>query len=140
MDTTVILAQPRVSRLRAAAGYVDSRGCVGLRGASAEIEEKHSGEFFQGPPDRRIWIGVSGAKSDLSHGQIFRPKSAPVIYPNKPLSGSGPKFSVCFGTQIWPYCTPKNRFFRIFRQNPHFLLHFSDFLSEFSICFATQII
>ena len=28
-DTTVILAQPRVSRLRAASGYVDSWGSVG---------------------------------------------------------------------------------------------------------------
>ena len=42
MDTTVILAQPRVSRLRADAVYVDGR-------ASAEIVEKHSGEFSEGP-------------------------------------------------------------------------------------------
>ena len=37
MDTTVILAQPRVSRLRAAVGYVDRRA-TGIAGPSAEID------------------------------------------------------------------------------------------------------
>ena len=36
--TTVILAQPRVSRLRAAVVYVDSSGMVGHAWASAEID------------------------------------------------------------------------------------------------------
>ena len=38
VDTTVILAQPRVSRLRADAVYVDRSGSVGLRGAHHRIE------------------------------------------------------------------------------------------------------
>ena len=46
MDTTVILAQPRVSRRRADVVYVDRRGNVR---PSAEIQVKHSGEF-RGPP------------------------------------------------------------------------------------------
>ena len=45
VDTTVILAQPRVSRLRADAVYVEKRACVG----EFQIEVKHSGVSREPP-------------------------------------------------------------------------------------------
>ena len=49
MDTTVILAQPRVSQLRADVVYVDEWGMIGHPRASAEIDRKHPGEFAGSP-------------------------------------------------------------------------------------------
>ena len=112
MDTTVILAQPRVSRLRAAAKNVLHRAapsCAEHGRASAEIDRKHSGEFFQGPP-KSLQIcpcyipkqAEKVPKSDLKHGQIFRPKSVPVIYRNNSLICGGGRRAIGFGTQNWP--------------------------------------
>ena len=50
MDTTVILAQPRGSRLRADAVYVDRSGMVGHGLPSAEIYVYGQGEIFPGTP------------------------------------------------------------------------------------------
>ena len=85
--TAVILAQPRVSRLRADAGYVDSWGFAGLRGRSAEIDTEHSGEFFQGPP-KSLQICPTDIpkmtqrvqKRVLSGNEIWAPKHAQSLY------------------------------------------------------------
>ena len=49
MDTTVILAQPRVSRLRADVIYVDRRGRLWQGLASAEIQVFQMPEFSGAP-------------------------------------------------------------------------------------------
>ena len=79
MDTTVILAQPRVPRLRADAVYVANRACLGSVGhawASAEIDSFVSIRNFRRPP-----LGVQShnksdaeqvRKSDLNKGEISR--------------------------------------------------------------------
>ena len=62
MDTTVILAQPRVSQLRAAAVYVDLAGSVDLGRSSAEIDSYQWGKFSRDPLNRGIRIGRFDAK------------------------------------------------------------------------------
>ena len=65
MDTTVILAQPRVSRLRAAAVYVDRRGSRGLPRAAADILDFQMPVWREPPPNP--WFSVAGMmrKSDV---------------------------------------------------------------------------
>ena len=75
MDTTVILAQPRVSRLRAAVIYVNSvglsraaSGCVGHPRKSIEsIRENFPGPPFFWSTDRGIWRKKKGiGRRDLA--------------------------------------------------------------------------
>ena len=99
MDTTVILAQPRVSRLRAAVVYVDSWSS---RGARDRIDGKHSGFLARRPPFSGLRIEVSGEKKVLSVAEIWRLKSVPVIYRNKSLLHAGVHRAIGFGTQNWP--------------------------------------
>ena len=71
MDTTVILAQPRVSRLRADAVYVDASGSG--RAPPGKPEHHASVRFWEpkslqkvskkpplDPPQTRVWPGVTG--------------------------------------------------------------------------------
>ena len=73
MDTTVILAQPRVSRLRAAAVYVDHRGCPG----AADIGVIHSGLSRGPPPNPWFSTGQTCAKIPLSVREIWPPEAPP---------------------------------------------------------------
>ena len=98
MDTTVILAQPRVSRLRADAVYVLWRGC----GERTENRGNKYGRFARGPPFSGLRIGEFSEKKDLSVGEIWPPKSRFLIVRNKTLSGNGFQIVIGFFTQNWP--------------------------------------
>ena len=97
MDTTVILAQPRVSRLRAAAVYVDRRGMVGHPRKSIEqIQENFPGPpFFSG-----LRIGEFSEIKEVSVGEILRLKSLRSIYQKEPWHALG-------STVLWSY-SPKS--------------------------------
>ena len=58
MDTTVILAQPRVSRLRAAVVYVDGSGCAGHPRKCRILECQN----FPGPPFFIVFFWPNDAK------------------------------------------------------------------------------
>ena len=90
MDTTVILAQPRVSRLRAAAGYVQNRGKSRQIAAPAgefQIEHLHSG-LSREPPLKSLQICPTDIpkmtqrvqKRVLSGNEIWAPKHAQSLY------------------------------------------------------------
>ena len=64
MDTTVILAQPRVSQLRAAAVYVDRRAAPELGTSAVEIDSYEAGKK-NGDPQKIAQIAP-----------LFRPKYA----------------------------------------------------------------
>ena len=102
MDTTVILAQPRVSRLRADAVYVDRSGSRGAPAGRTENQGKAFGRFARGPPFSGLRIRESSGKKDLSVGEIWPPKSRFFIVPNKTLSGNGIQIVIVFFTQNWP--------------------------------------
>ena len=68
MDTTVILAQPRVSRLRAAVVYVDESGWPGMTGQTGALLCRQSNGQF-GPP-KSI---VSFQDFDAKNGPMARP-------------------------------------------------------------------
>ena len=96
--TTVILAQPRVSRLRAGVIYVDSRGMVRHGWASAEILDFQMPIFF-GDPLKSLQIcspdipksAEKVRKTDLSVGEIWAPKIAPTLRGKKnPITRWGP--------------------------------------------------
>ena len=114
MDTTVILAQPRVSRLRAEAVYVDDRGSTGLHRANA-----------------RSWICFCpfGATTPLIHGFLLGKQCAFIPYTCERFGSSDPLFST---VQIITYYNLLSRFpmlmvtpsmdlnRQIFRTFPHF--------------------
>ena len=74
--TTVILAQPRVPRLRAAVVYVANRarpGCRGLPRASSRIHSFQMVFLARRPPKSEFLIGYSSEKIDLSTDEIWPP-------------------------------------------------------------------
>ena len=98
-----------------------------------------SGVAWRGdPPNPWFSVAQMMRKSDLSSGQFFRPKSVPSISPNKPLSRSGAYFSIGFLARSMVLECGNFKNFVIFAKSHTFLLLFSDFLSIFSIGFATQ--
>ena len=98
VDTTVILAQPRVSRLRADAVYVL---CSGSRGVRDRIEVTNMGVLGRRPPFSGLRIGAFSKRRDLSVGEIWPPKSRFFIVRNKTLSGNGVQIVIVFFTQNW---------------------------------------
>ena len=98
MDTTVILAQPRVSRLRADAVYVQKRAAGALR-ERIQNRGNNSGRFARGPPFSGLRIREFSEKRDLSVGEIWPPKSRFFIVRNKTLSGNGIQIVIVFFIQ-----------------------------------------
>jgi len=96
VDTTVILAQPRVSRLRADAVYVLRRGS---RGARHRIHGKHPGVPARRPPFSGLQIGELSETRDIAVGEIWPPKSRFFIVRNKTLSGNRVQIVIVFFTQ-----------------------------------------
>ena len=96
--TAIILAQPRVSRLRAAVVYVLSRGCAGR---IPDPGLPNAG-FARAPPKSLLRIVVSCEKRVLSVAEIWRLKSVPLIYRNKNPLHAGVHRATGFGTQNWP--------------------------------------
>ena len=80
MHTTVILAQPRVPRLRAAVVYVDEWG---LHRASRWIHCFVSGLEVRPPPDPLFSTGQTCAKRPLYNGRIWELRSIVFYWPNK---------------------------------------------------------
>ena len=133
MDTSVILAQPRVSRLRAAAGYVDRRGSPGLAGAHRGFAGRipdpglPNAGFARAPPkitatDSGFLRKKSGIGSrDLAAKiQVFHcPKSKPIGKWDPPCYG---RWHLKFG-----FNSPEFRVFSDFRPNPHFLILNKEF-------------
>ena len=73
MDTTVILAQPRVPRLRADAVYVANRAPPGCRGRVPGSIVSYREFLARRPPKSEFLIGYSSEKIDLSVGEIWPP-------------------------------------------------------------------
>ena len=96
MDTTVILAQPRVSRLRADVVYVHSWGMLGHARASAEIDRTNPGEFSGGGPFSGLRVGEFSEKIDVSVGEILPLKSLRSIYQKEPQHALG-------STVLWSF-------------------------------------
>ena len=81
MDTTVILAQPRVPRLRAAVVYVEDRGSVraplGMVGQAGDLLCRQSNGTFD-PPESGPLIGRFAKTESLSADETWPPKVSPI--------------------------------------------------------------
>ena len=126
MDTTVILAQPRVSWLRADAVYVDRRGCAGPPGRIPDPGLPNAG-FARAPPkitatDNGFLQKKSpiGSRDLAAKIQVFHcPKSKPIGKWDPP----------CYGRWHLKFVfnSPEFRVFSDFRPNPHFLILNKEF-------------
>ena len=123
MHTTVILAQPRVSRLRAAVGYVDycrSRGRTLDPGFAfrtfARAPPKIAPNLSHGYTEND---GKGAKKSPMGRRDLgAQTQSKPILRKDsqRTLSGNVIQFSIGFGTQNWPQIHQNFDFFRFFRQ------------------------
>ena len=75
LHTTVILAQPRMPRLRAAVVYVNEWGMTGHGWASRWIHCFVSGLEVRAPPDPLFSTGQTCAKRVIYNGRIWQLRS-----------------------------------------------------------------
>ena len=140
MDTTVILAQPRVSRLRAAFVYVENRGMVGHGLAwfgmpCRTLDPTFSiGRLFTAAPFCRTKSEPSISQKERTecekvpygHARSDPPDLGPAIVLNNNTLQSGAQLPIGFLTQIWPQYIAKTADFLVFPQNSHILIKFNQ--------------